>query len=48
MADKIVVAGQMRRGEVPAPVTEAGPKTLIKATAELILAAAAKARGESK
>jgi hypothetical protein len=41
MADKIVVAGQMRRGEIPAPVT-AGPKTFVKITAEEILAAAKK------
>jgi hypothetical protein len=47
MADKIVVAGQIRRGEVPAPVTGASPKTLVKATAESILAAGRQARGES-
>jgi hypothetical protein len=45
MADKIVHAGDVRRGLADAPVT-AGPKVLVRATAESILAAAAKARGE--
>ena len=45
-ADLIVVAGQMRRGEVAARVTGAGPKAFVKTTAEEILAAGRKARGE--
>jgi hypothetical protein len=45
-ADLIVLAGQMRRGEVAATVTGAGPKVLVKATSEEIIAAGRKARGE--
>jgi hypothetical protein len=41
MADKIVHMGQVRRGLAAAPVT-AGPKILVRATAESILAAAKK------
>ena len=43
MADKIVHAGNVRRGLADAPVT-AGPKRFVKAAAEEILAAARKAR----
>jgi hypothetical protein len=46
LAEQIILSGEIRRGEVPAPATSAGPKTLVKATAESILAAARKARGQ--
>jgi hypothetical protein len=42
LAEQIILSGKMRRGEVPAPVTGAGPKVFVKATAESILAAAKK------
>ena len=45
-ADLIVLAGQMRRGEVSTPVTGAGPKVLVKMTPEGIILAGKKARGE--
>jgi hypothetical protein len=45
-ADLIVLAGQMRRGEVAAPMTGAGPKVFVKTTAEEIIKAGKKARGE--
>jgi hypothetical protein len=45
-ADLIVLAGQVRRGEVAAPVTRAGPKVLVKMTAEEIIKAGKEARGE--
>jgi hypothetical protein len=41
-AEQIILAGKMRRGEVPATATSAGPKTFVRATAEGILAAAKK------
>jgi hypothetical protein len=46
LADKIVHMGKVRRGEADAPVTGVGPKVLVRATAEAILQAAARARGE--
>ena len=45
MAAQIILAGKMRRGEVAAPV-RAGAKALVKTTAEEIVAAGRKARGE--
>ena len=45
-ADLIVLAGQMRRGEVAAPVTGAGPKVFVKMTAEEIIKAGKESRGE--
>jgi hypothetical protein len=45
-ADLILLAGQMRRAEVAVPVTGVGPKNFVKTTAEEILTAARKARGE--
>jgi alkylhydroperoxidase/carboxymuconolactone decarboxylase family protein YurZ len=47
MAAKIVHMGKVRRGEVAAPVTGAGPKNFVTATPEAISAAAKKARGEA-
>jgi hypothetical protein len=41
-AELIVEMGKVRRGEAAAPVTGAGPKVFVKATAESILAAARK------
>jgi hypothetical protein len=45
LAAQITLSGKKARGEVPCDV-HAGPKTMIKATAESILAAARKARGQ--
>ena len=45
LSDRIILSGQMRRGEAPATVT-AGPKVMVRATAEAILAAAAKRDGK--
>jgi hypothetical protein len=47
LAEHIIFCGKMRRGEVAAPVTGAGPKTFVTATPEAISAAAKKARGEA-
>jgi hypothetical protein len=44
-ADLIVLSGQMRRGEVETNATPA-PKVFVKATAESILAAGRRARGQ--
>jgi hypothetical protein len=46
MADKIIHAGEIRRGLADAPVI-AGPKTFVKTTAEEILEAGKKARSAS-
>jgi hypothetical protein len=44
-ADLIILAGQRARGEVPCEIT-AGPKNFVRMSAEEILAAARKARGQ--
>jgi hypothetical protein len=45
LSEQIILSGKMRRGEVPCDV-HAGPKTMVKATADGILAAARKRDGK--